>query len=99
MMLRWISEVPPAIVPGTESTYERVNCADIGARASFSSQRFACSPKTLVPVRARRCTSSDMNIFAVGMVVESVQPWDFDEGSSTTTYATGTIDFDEGAST
>ena len=40
MMLRWISEAPPAIVCGTVKTYSRVSQAAIGARGSASSQRF-----------------------------------------------------------
>ena len=40
MMLRWISELPPAMVCGTENTYSRVAQAAIGARESSSSQRF-----------------------------------------------------------
>jgi hypothetical protein len=44
-------------------------------------------------------TESDGTITASATGGGSGTPWDFDEGSSTTTYAAGTIDFDEGAST
>lgn len=39
--------------------------------------------------------SGDVTIAASG---GGGDPWDFDEGTSTTTYTVGTIDFDEGAS-
>ncbi len=40
MILRWISEAPPAIVRGAVKTYSRVAQAAIGARGSAPSQRF-----------------------------------------------------------
>ena len=44
MMLRWISEDPPAIVPTTECTFDCVNSDFDGEKSESGSQTFEYSP-------------------------------------------------------